>query len=117
MAKHNETGVKGEQLAIQFLMAKGYRILHTNWRCRHKEVDIIAQKDHFLVFLEIKTRTGLDFGFPEEAVTRPKQWHLKAAALDYLEQFPSPLDIRFDVISILLDGGQATEIVHFEDAF
>lgn len=117
MAKHLKTGSKGEALALQFLKDKGYDILHTNWRCSHKEVDIIARNDQFLVFVEIKTRSNLECGFPEESVTSSKQSHLRAAALYYIEEFPSDLNIRFDVISIVLNGERIADLKHFEEAF
>jgi putative endonuclease len=117
MAKHNETGIKGEQIAEKFLLRKGYAILHSNWRFGHKEVDIIAEKDNVLIFAEVKTRSGYGFGFPEEAVNIKKQQFLKLAAEAFLEINPRFSYARFDTISILLEAGLAKEIVHFEDAF
>ncbi len=117
MSKHNKIGIKGEQIAAKFLLNKGYIILHNNWRSGKKEIDIIAQKDDVLVIVEIKTRTNLDFGFPEEAVTRKKQSFLKSAAAVFIENNPQYPIIRFDIISILLDEHEVKEIIHFEEAF
>ncbi|OJW81844.1 MAG: hypothetical protein BGO69_15205 [Bacteroidetes bacterium 46-16] len=117
MAKHNETGIKGEQIAENFLLKKGYRILHCNWRFGRKEVDIIAEKDKVLVFVEVKTRSSYHFGYPEEAVNLKKQGFLKLAAEAFLETEPSYTYARFDTISILLERGSPTEVLHFEDAF
>lgn len=117
MAKHNETGIKGEQIAENFLLKKDYAILHNNWRFGHKEVDIIAEKNNVLVFVEVKTRTGYDFGFPEEAVNTKKQQFLRLAAQAFLEANTRFSYARFDTISILLESGLAKEIIHFEDAF
>ena len=110
MSKHSKIGIKGEQIAANFLLNKGYSILHRNWRSGKKEIDIIAQKDDVVVIVEIKTRTNFDFGFPEEAVTRNKQ----AFFIDSNPQYPI---IRFDIISILMDESIVKEIVHFEEAF
>ena len=117
MSKHNETGLKGEQIAKNFLQKKGYNILHCNWRFGRKEVDIIANNEKTLVFVEVKTRSNFDFGFPEEAVSVQKQAFLKTAAEAYLDENPHITDIRFDIISILLNGAAIKEIRHFEDAF
>ena len=117
MSKHSKIGIKGEQIAANFLLNKGYIILHNNWRSGKKEIDIIAHKEDVLVIVEIKTRTSLDFGFPEEAVTRKKQSFLKSAAAVFIEGNPQYPIIRFDIISIMMDGDQVKEIVHFEEAF
>jgi putative endonuclease len=117
MSKHNKIGIKGEQIAADYLLNKGYIILYRNWRSGKKEVDIIAWKDDMLAIVEIKTRSTYDIGFPEEAVNRKKQNFLKAAAEDFSTQNPQYINIRFDIISILVDGENVKEIVHFEEAF
>jgi putative endonuclease len=117
MSKHNETGINGENIAANFLLNNGFAILHRNWCHGKKEIDIIATKGDLLLFIEIKTRTNFNYGFPEEAVTLKKQNYLKVAAAAFLEDKPHFLKIRFDVISILLEHGAVREIVHFEDAF
>jgi putative endonuclease len=117
MSKHNETGVKGEQIAAKFLTGKGYTILHRNWCFGKKEVDLVVQKDDTLVFVEVKTRTSFTFGFPEEAVNTRKQTYLKNAAEAFVDSFPGFLKIQFDIVSIRLHKEEVSEIVHFEDAF
>jgi len=117
MAKHNETGIKGEEIAENFLQTKGYKILHRNWRWEKKEVDIIAETNGLLVFIEVKTRSASHFGFPEDAVGHYKQDYLKIAAEEFLHQYPIYTQIRFDIISIITQQGLIKEIVHFEDAF
>lgn len=117
MSKHNETGIKGEQIAEKFLLDKGYTILHRNWRAGKKEVDIIALKNDVIIFVEVKARTGAAFGFPEEAVGHYKQDFLKTAAAVFLDSFPEYTKIQFDIISINFDKSGVREIVHFEDAF
>lgn len=117
MAKHNETGAKGEQVGVNYLKKLGYTILHQNWRCRRKEVDCIAVKDNIVFFVEIKTRSHFDFGFPEEAVHTGKQQFLKQAAEVWMDQHPGYTELQFDIISILMDGDNVKEIKHIQDAF
>ncbi len=117
MAKHKETGIKGEHIAENFLLNKGYNILRSNWRFGKKEVDIIAEKDGLVVIVEVKTRTSFEFGYPEEAVNQLKQQHLKQAAEAFFDENRQYNDVRFDIISILLNNGAVKEIIHFEDAF
>ena len=118
MGKHNETGIKGEQIAGNFLLKKGYKILHNNWRFERKEIDIIALRDDLLVFIEVKTRNRVDFGFPEEAVGAKKQDFMKIAAEAFMDANKEYQKIQFDVVSILMDNkGDVNEILHLEDAF
>lgn len=118
MAKHNETGAKGEQIAEDFLVNKGYFLLARNWRHNHKEVDLILSKDNWLVIAEVKTRKGIGYGFPEEAVTAGKQTFLHHAAQAYFETNEGYEKVRFDVISIILDQhNNVIELLHLEDAF
>ena len=117
MAKHSKIGIKGEEIAAAYLLNKGYIILHRNWRTGRKEVDIIAVKGDTLVMAEVKTRTNFDFGFPEESVGAKKQAYLKAAAEAFIYANPQYLNLRFDIISILMDSGAVKEILHFEEAF
>ncbi len=117
MVKHSKIGTKGEQIAADFLLKKGYHILHRNWRSGKKELDIIAFKDNMVVVAEIKTRTNFDFGFPEEAVNKKKQQYLKSAGEAFMQTHPEYMQIRYDIISILLNGDAIKEILHFEEAF
>ena len=116
MAKHNELGKRGEELAVQYLMEKGYEILERNWRNIHKEIDIIAKKDNVLVIVEVKTRQSEEYGEPDIAVTRQKQTRLISAANAYLFQTQLDINTRFDVISIVFKGDNP-EINLIEDAF
>jgi putative endonuclease len=116
MSKHNETGIKGEQIAEIFLLKKGYLTLNTNWRYGKWEIDLVTRHQDTVVFIEVKTRNSYKFGYPEEFVTRKKQQFLKQAAGAYLTLNPCET-ARFDVISILLFNGIAKEIQHFENAF
>ena len=116
MAHHNELGKEGELIALMFLEREGYKIRATNYRWQKAEVDIIASKDEFLVFIEVKTRSSEKFGLPEQAITPQKESLYKDAAEAYLEQNPSDFEIRFDVISIIISKEQ-TKIEHFTNAF
>ena len=116
MAKHNELGKRGEELAVQYLMEKGYEILERNWRNIHKEIDIIAKKDNVLVIVEVKTRQSEEYGEPDIAVTKQKQTRLISAANAYLFQNQLDINTRFDVISIVFNGDNP-EINLIEDAF
>ncbi|MBA3829305.1 MAG: YraN family protein [Taibaiella sp.] len=117
MSKHKETGIKGEQIAVKFLINKGYSVLHTNWRFGKKEVDIIATKGDTLVFVEVKTRRNFDFGFPEESVNERKKGFLRIAAEAFINENMGYPCIRFDIISILLEQENVKELLHYEGAF
>ena len=116
MAEHNEVGKKGEDLAAYYLLKLGYKILVRNWRFNHKELDIIATKDNYLVFIEVKTRTVNGIERPQDAITLRKQKKLIIAANAFIEQKNINMDARFDVISVILDGNKH-EIEHIDDAF
>jgi len=116
MAEHNDLGKAGEALAVKYLENKGYTILHTNWRNRFEELDIVAQHNQMLIFVEVKTRRNDFFGQPEEQVGLKKQRLLVNAAEAYIMQFNIDLEARFDIISIILNENQE-QIKHFEYAF
>ena len=106
MAKHNELGKKGEDIAAQYLSEKGYEILERNWRNRHKEIDIIAKDGNELVIVEVKARRSDEHGEPDLAVTRPKQTRLIYAANAYIFQNKLDINTRFDIISIVFKDGK-----------
>ena len=116
MAKHNELGKRGEELAVQYLAEKGYEILERNWRNKHKEVDIIAKDSKELVIVEVKTRQTDEYGEPDIAVTKQKQRLLISAANAYIFEHAMDVDTRFDIISIIFKDGKPV-INHIEDAF
>ena len=116
MADHNDIGKLGEELAVQYLIDKGYEILERNWRNVHKEIDIIARDGQDLVIVEVKTRQTDEYGNPDTAVTKQKQNRLIAAANAYLFSKRLDIDTRFDIISIIFRDG-APVIEHIEDAF
>ena len=116
MAQHNELGKKGEQLAIDFLLKKGYKILEKNYRYLKAEVDIIAQKNDTLAAIEVKTRSSDYFGNPEEFVN-PKKIKLLLSAIDnYVVERDLDVEVRFDIIAIIHQKKE-TKIEHLKDAF
>ena len=116
MAQHNDTGKEGEEDARIFLQKKGYKILHSNWRYGHYELDIVAEKDNELIIVEVKTRTSTEYELPEDAVTTKKIKRIVAAADEYIQLNDIDLPARFDIIAIYKTS-KGTEIEHLEDAF
>ena len=99
-----EVGKLGEKTAQKFLKKRGYRIRETGFRCHHGEIDIIAQKKDWLVFVEVRTKSNLDFGTPEESITQAKKKKLVALALTYTSTHQNlPPLWRIDVVAIELD--------------
>jgi putative endonuclease len=113
-----EVGKLGEKAAQKFLKKRGYRIRETGFRCRHGEIDIIAQKKECLVFVEVRTKSNLEFGTPEESITQAKKERLIASALTYTATHQNaPCLWRIDVVAIELDEkGKPSRIGHIENA-
>jgi putative endonuclease len=108
----------GEQIAVRYLTDAGLRVLDRNWRCRDGELDIVAREGDALVFCEVKTRRGVGFGHPVEAVTPAKQRRLRTLAQRWLaaheEHAP---DLRFDVVGVLVRPGRPALVTHLRAAF
>ena len=113
--KNKDTGNFGENLACKFLIEKGFMILAQNWRYKHLEIDIIASKDRQLHIVEVKTRSSIEFGYPEQFIGKQKFQFLKNAAAIYQYQNPQWRNIQFDVIAITLI--EPMEILFLEDVF
>jgi len=112
-----ELGKKGEEVAVQFLKKKGYRIIERNYTCRLGEMDVIAKEKDTFAFIEVKTRTTTTFGPPQLAVDSSKQNQLSKVALHFLkEKRLEDVKARFDVVAILL-GPKGEEIELIKDAF
>lgn len=116
MAEHNDLGKKGEEIAARYLLGKGYTILEQNWRHKRDEIDIIVSDGNYLIIVEVKTRSTSYFGEPEEAVTDKKQKFMIRAAEEYVISNDIHMEIRYDIISIIIEGNQQ-RIRHIEDAF
>ena len=112
-----KVGTQGEELAVQYLRQKGYRILDRNYYSRYGEIDVICERDRDIIFVEVKTRRSDRFGSAEESVTPAKQQRLRKTALYYLQQRDQPLrELRFDVITVRL-GERDQVINHSKKAF
>jgi len=116
MAEHNETGKKGENMALEFLQKKGYRILEQNWQLGRNEIDIVARDGDTIVIVEVKTRSSNWAGEPEAFVDRKKQRLLVRAANAYVLRKNIQEEVRFDIIAILT-GEENARINHIPDAF
>ena len=116
MAAHNELGKLGEELAVAFLEKDGYKILDTNWTFQKAEVDIIAQKDNILAIVEVKTRSSIDFGLPQDFVKPKKIQLLVKAVNEYVISNDLEVEVRFDIIAIHNDRGNF-KVEHIPDAF
>jgi putative endonuclease len=116
MAEHNELGKLGEELAVEFLQKKGYIIQETNWTFQKAEIDIIAQKENILAVIEVKTRSSIDFGLPQDFVKPKKIQLLVKAVNEYVISSNLDVEIRFDIIAINKEENHY-KIDHIEDAF
>jgi putative endonuclease len=110
-------GQWGESRAADYLSGKGYKIVARNVRTEYGEIDLVASQGNEIVFVEVKTRSSLNYGYPEEAVTEQKKQHLVDAAQAYLQsQEPGEVMWRIDVIAVQKKGEGNFEIEHFENA-
>ncbi|MES2812249.1 MAG: YraN family protein [Bacteroidota bacterium] len=116
MADHNDLGKVGEEKAVAYLQQEGYEILETNFTAHKAEIDIIARKNDWLIVIEVKTRSSVDFGAPEDFVNKKKIKLLVEAINEYVEQSGLDLEIRFDIIAVVKEKDKFN-IEHLEDAF
>lgn len=116
MAEANILGNKGEDLAAGFLKKSGYKILERNWKWGKNEIDIIAEKDDRIVFIEVKTRSENPLMHPRTAITVEKQKSIIYAADGYIKRSRTDKEARFDLLFIVLQGEQP-QFELIEDAF
>lgn len=109
-------GQAAEAIAAQYLASQGFTIVARNYRHARAEIDVIAQKDHLLLFVEVKARSSDQFGQPETFVAPKQQALIREAAEHYIITQDWNQAVRFDVIAILKRQGQV-QLTHFEDAF
>jgi putative endonuclease len=115
---HHGLGRSGEEVALQYLKRKRYRIIKKSFRMFRGEIDIIAFERQTLVFFEVKTRQSEDFGLPEESVNEAKQNQIRKVANGFLAKNKlENTECRFDVISISLDKDRGYSIRHIKNAF
>jgi len=116
MSEIHELGKKGESIASDHLVSKGFKILETNWHVGSYELDIIAEKENMVVVAEVKTRTSTVFGEPEIFVNKVKQKFMIRAANIYITSKGIDKEVRFDIISVVVKGN-SNMVNHIEDAF
>ena len=116
--KRREVGILGEKIAVDYLKQQGYHVRETNFRCREGEIDIIAEKDDFLVFVEVRTRRSTSFGTPEESVSPTKMQRLITLGQAYIESHQDlPPCWRIDVVAVeLTPGARISRIELIENA-
>jgi putative endonuclease len=117
MATHIDFGKLGEQLAEDFLINKGYTILHRNWRYSHFEIDIVALKNDLPHFVEVKTRSSKQFGEPEESVNKKKIRSLLQAADEFLFRNPQYKNFQLDILSINIHPQEEPQYFFIEDVY
>ncbi len=109
-------GREGERLAAEYLEKKGYRIRERNLRVGHQEIDLVAEREGWIVFVEVKARSSTSFGQPEDFVDEAKGARIVEAADVYLTDIGWEGNVRFDIVAITFRPGEP-EILHIEDAF
>ena len=117
MANHNRLGKEGELLAASWLRQNGFTLLHQNWRHARVELDIVAARDNVLHFIEVKTRSGAQFGEPEESVNRTKIRHLLKAGAAYQYEYPQWKRVQYNVLSITMTPGHSPTYFFIEDIY
>ncbi|MBW7675317.1 YraN family protein [Chryseobacterium chendengshani] len=117
MADHNDLGKKAEDLAAEYLIKNGHRILMRNFRYQKAEIDIISEKDNLIIVTEVKARSTDFFILPQEAVKKGKIKSIVTAANHFMEEFNKTQEVRFDIISVLPDYNGKLTIEHINDAF
>lgn len=110
-------GRAGEDAAADLYRELGFKVVDRNYRCRHGEIDLVARAGKLVVFCEVKTRRTNAWGEPSEAVDHRKQGRLRRLAAQWLQdRRPGPVDVRFDVVSIIVSRA-GVEIAHLPAAF
>lgn len=119
MARHNDTGKWGEELATEMLRGKGYNIIERDWHSGHRDIDIIARTpdSRTVVFVEVKTRTQDIIMRPEDSVTEKKIRNIGLAANNYVKMFDVVDELRFDLVTIVGENPKVAKVEHIADAF
>ncbi|MFD2583014.1 YraN family protein [Pedobacter vanadiisoli] len=117
MALHNDLGKESEKIAKQYLEDHGYEVLDENWTHGKAEIDLIVYKNGIMIFVEVKSRSSVTFGQPEEFVHKAKQIQMELAANAYIDLMKHENDIRFDIIAITFTKNKNYNLNHIEDAF
>ncbi|HEY0258253.1 MAG TPA: YraN family protein [Lacisediminihabitans sp.] len=118
MAAKDVLGRRGEEIACDFLVERGFRVIDRNWRCGQGEIDVVGVDGDETVFVEVKTRTSLAFGHPLEAITVPKLARLRRLAAAWCQAHPGDHDrIRIDAIAVIAPSVGAPTIEHLRRVF
>ncbi len=123
MKNRFERGYSGgfaEELVVRFLKEKGYKIIERNFRCPVGEIDIISQKDEYICFVEVRSRTDLTYGKPYESITFPKQKRISKTARYFIALNPhynNKYSFRFDVASVVFSDNNEYTVEYIEGAF
>ena len=118
MAAKDDLGRRGERLAENHLLARGYRLVERNWRCRQGEIDLVVRDGDALVFVEVKTRSSTAFGHPFEAITPVKLARLRRLAHEWCAAHPAERGrIRIDAVAVLAPHGGVPAIEHLVGVF
>ena len=118
MTTHNQRlGQLGETIAARWLKRKGWRIVYHRFRNGRRDIDLVAERDTVVAFVEVKARKGAEFGDPVEAVHQRKQRELVKSAHVWIDRHGRAEEkYRFDVVGVLMDGERVL-VKHVEDAF
>lgn len=119
MARHNELGKWGEDIAEEYLRKKGYAIRERDWHLGKRDVDlvVISEDNRTIVFVEVKTREQDEVMDPSEAVDLKKIKSIGYCANAYIKEFNLDMEVRFDIITVVGDEKAEPTITHIEDAF
>ncbi|MCX7959136.1 MAG: YraN family protein [Deltaproteobacteria bacterium] len=123
MKNRYEKGFSGglaEEIVVKYLIGKGYKIIDRNYRCPTGEIDIISQKDEYICFVEVRSRSSSSYGQPYETVTYPKQRKISKTAKYFISQnqyYYGKYSFRFDVASVVFCNNQDYSIEYIEGAF
>ena len=115
MADSHDFGAKAEVFAAEFLVSKGYCILHRNWRYGHKELDIVCTDGKMLVVVEVKARRQESFPNPEDILSRKQEQFIMEASEHYVFKYGITLPVRFDLMAVI-QSGSLMDLEHLEDA-
>ncbi|MCL2596124.1 MAG: YraN family protein [Paludibacter sp.] len=116
MASHNELGKRGEDIAKNFFVSRGFWIRDSNWHSHHLEIDFVAENDEMIVIVEVKTRTGNIFGEPEDFISDAKMQRILKAANNYIILNNIEKNAQIDVVSIVFLADGTYRLTHFPDA-
>lgn len=116
MNQHNKVGKIGEELAKRFLEKQGYKIIEQNYKTKYAEIDLVARKGKELIFVEVRTKVGENFGMPEETINKKKMRKLYLNAMAYVSIKKWRGSFRIDAICIVLKPDYNVErLNHYEN--